>query len=192
MGRYPTPFYHQSWLEFNVGERCLTDGVQNTLREGGATGGGVTQIMQSPGWLALLQEARNDRSTIPTDGRPHGNVRDWRGDAVGRWEGDTLVVETTNFIDKSQFGWAWTRATDTLHLVERFTRVDADTIDYWLTIEDPATFTKPWTMTFQLTKLSVPLIEYACHEGNYGVIHPLSQTRNLEKAAAEAAKKGSK
>ena len=188
-GRYPTPFYHQSWLEFRVGERCITDGVQEGLFGGPA--GGPSQFMQSPGWLVILHEARNDRSTIPTDGRPHGTVRDWRGDAVGRWEGDTLVVETTNFLDKSHYRWGrvWTRATETLRLVERFTRVDANTIEYRLTIEDPATFTKPWTVTFPLTKLSVPLVEYACHEGNYGVMHGLSQTRNLEKAAAEAAKK---
>jgi hypothetical protein len=191
-GRYPTPFFHQSWLQFTMNERCITDGVQGTLV--GGPGGGPSQIMQSPGWLAILQEARNDRRTIPTDGRPHGNVRDWRGDAVGRWEGDTLVVETTNFDDKSHYRWGqvYRSPTKTLRLVERFTRIDAATIDYWLTIEDPATFTKPWTMTFPLTKLSVPLIEYACHEGNYGVMNSLSQTRNLEKAAAEAAKKGRK
>ena len=187
-GRYPTPFFHQSWLEFRTGERCITDGVQGALR--GGPGGGPNQFIQSPGWVAIVQEARNDRRTIPTDGRPHGTVRDWRGDAVGRWEGDSLVIETINFLDKSQYRWGgtWRAATETLRLVERLTRVDADTIDYELTMEDPATFTKPWTMTFPLTKLSVPLIEYACHEGNYGVIHGLSQTRNLEKAAAEAAK----
>ena len=113
---------------------------------------------------------------------------------MGRWEGDTLVVETTSFVDKSHYTWgaSWRRPTETLRLVERFRRVDADTIDYQLTIEDPATFTKPWTLTFPLTKLSVPLIEYACHEGNYGVMHGLAQTRNLEKAVAETAKKESK
>ena len=192
-GRYPRPFFHQSWLDFGMSERCLGDGVQGGLL--GGPGGGPNQIMQSPGTVVILQEARNDRRTIPTDARPHGNIRDWRGDAVGRFEGDTLVVETTNFPDKSHYEWrenTWRRATETLRLVERFTRVDADTIDYWLTIEDPATFTKPWTLMFPLTKLSDPLIEYACHEGNYGMIHPLSQTRNLEKAAADAAKKGLK
>ena len=86
-----------------MNERCITDGVQGSLM--GGPGGGPNQLMQSPGWLAILQEARNDRRTIPTDGRPHGNLRDWRGDAVGRWEGDTLVVETTNFADKSHYRW---------------------------------------------------------------------------------------
>ena len=191
-GRYPTPFFYQSWLQFDESDRCLTDGVQGTIGQG--PGGGPSQLMQSPGILAILAEARNDRRTIPTDGRPHGTVRDWRGDAVGRWEGDTLVVDTTNFADKSHYTWgaSWRRPTETLRLVERFRRVDADTIDYQLTIEDPATFTKPWTLTFPLTKLSVPLIEYACHEGNYGVMHGLAQTRNLEKAVAETAKKESK
>jgi hypothetical protein len=190
-GNYPTEFYYQTWLQFNQHERCITDGVQDTLS--GGPGGGPNQIMQSPGMFVILQEARNDRRTIPTDGRPHDAARDWRGDAVGKWEGDTLVVDTTNFIDESQYIWdrTWKRSTSALHLVERFTRTDRDTIDYKLTIEDPSTFTKPWTMTFPLTKLSVPLVEYACHEGNYGVMHGLSQTRNLEKKAG-AAKTGTK
>lgn len=97
------------------------------------------------------------------------------------------MVETTNFLDKSHYTWdrVWKRATESLRLVERFTRISSDTVDVQMTIEDPATFTKPWSMTFPLTKLSDPLVEYACHEGNYGVIHGLSQTRNLEKAAAK-------
>jgi hypothetical protein len=193
-GRYPTPFFHQSWLEFETEERCLTHGVPGAML--GGNGEGPNQILQSPGYVVILQESFIDRRTIPTDGRPHGNIRTWRGDSVGRWEGDTLVVETINFADKSHYRWAsdklWRSATDTLRLVERFTRVDADTIDYQFTIEDPVKFTRPWTAAVPITKLSVPLLESGCHEGNYATINTLSAVRNLEKAAAEAAKKGKK
>jgi len=193
-GRYPTPFFHQSWLELDTEERCLTHGVPGAML--GGIGDAPNQILQSPGYVVILQESFIDRRTIPTDGRPHGNIRTWRGDAVGRWEGQTLVVETTNFADKSHYRWAagvlWRSATETLRLVERFTRVDADTIDYQFTIEDPVKFTRPWTAAVPITKLSVPLLESACHEGNYATINTLSAVRNLEKAAAEAAKKGGK
>jgi len=190
-GRYPTPFFHQTWLEFDTEERCLTHGVPGAMLAG--AGEGPNQILQSPGYVVILQESFVDRRTIPTDGRPHGNIRSWRGDSVGRWEGDTLVVETINFADKSHYRWAggilWRMATQTLRFVERFTRVDADTLDYQFTLEDPARFTRPWTAVVPLTKLSVALLESGCHEGNYASINTLSGVRNLEKAAAEAAKK---
>jgi len=193
-GRYPTPFFHQTWLELDTEERCLTHGVPGAML--GGPGEGPNQILQSPGYVVILQESFIDRRTIPTDGRPHGNIRTWRGDSVGRWEGHTLVVETTNFADKSHYRWAagvlWRSATETLRLVERFTRVDAETIDYQFTIEDPVKFTRPWTAAVPITKLSVPLLESGCHEGNYATINTLSAVRNLEKAAAEAAKKGKK
>jgi len=191
-GRYPTPFFHQTWLEFDTEERCLTHGVPGAML--GGNGEGPNQILQSPGVVVILQESFIDRRTIPTDGRPHGNIRSWRGDSVGRWEGDTLVVETINFADKSHYRWAagilWRMATQTLRFVERFTRVDTDTIDYQFTLDDPARFTRPWTAVVPITKLSVPLLESWCHEGNYASINTLSGVRNLEKAAAEAAKKG--
>jgi hypothetical protein len=192
-GDYPTRFFHQSWLEQPTDDRCLTHGVPGAML--GGTSAAVNMIVQSPGYVVILQEAINDRRIIPTDGRPHGNIRTWRGDAVGRWEGQTLVVETINFADKSQYAWSayWRMATDTMRLVERITRVDADTIDYQFTIEDPKKFTRPWTAVVPITKLTgVPLLEYACHEGNYASIHTLTAARNVEKAAAEAAKKGRK
>ena len=91
--------------------------------------GGHNRIVQSPGYVTILHEEYRDRRIIPVDGRSHGNVRQWFGDAVGRWEGDTLVVDTTNFLDRTNYEWAsiWTRPSETLHLVERFTRIDADT-----------------------------------------------------------------
>lgn len=191
-GHYPTRFFHQSWLEQSTEDRCLTHGVPGAML--GGTSAAVNMIVQSPGYMVILQEAINDRRTIPTDGRPHGDIRGWRGESVGHWEGDTLVVETINFADKSHYTWdaIWRMATDTMRLVERFTRVDADTIDYQFTIEDPKKFTRPWTAVVPITKLSVPMLEYACHEGNYATIHTLTAARNVEKAAAEAAKKGRK
>jgi hypothetical protein len=193
-GIYPTRFFHQSWLDFDTEDRCLTHGVPGALL--GGTSGAVNMIVQSPGYVVILQEAINDRRTIPTDGRPHGDIRGWRGDSVGHWEGNTLVVDTINFADKSHYRWdsgaIWRMATDTMHLVERFTRVDADTMDYEFTIEDPKKFTRPLKVVVPITNLPVAMIEYACQEGNYAAIHALSENRNLEKAAAKGAKKGQK
>ena len=104
---------------------------------------------------------------------PHGNIRQWFGDAVGRWEGDTLVVDTTNFLDRTNYEWAniWTRPSESLHLVERFKRIDANTMEYTITVEDPTTFTRPWTAVIPISKLSgdTQIYEYACHEGNYAM-----------------------
>jgi hypothetical protein len=136
---------------------------------------------------------------IPLDGRPHlpAEIGQWYGDSRGRWEGKTLVVDTINFTDKAPFRGSFQK----LHLVERFTRVDPDTIDYQFTVDDSTTWTRPWTAAFPLKKLSasggedgvtVPQIfEYACHEGNYGLAGQLRGARVLEKAAEERAKKGS-
>ncbi len=109
--------------------------------------GGHNRIVQSPGYVTILHEEYRDRRIIPVDGRPHGTIRQWFGDAVGHWEGDTLVVDTTNFLDRTNYEWAnvWTRPSETLHLVERFTRISADTIEYRITVEDPTTFATPWT-----------------------------------------------
>jgi hypothetical protein len=121
------------------------------------------------------------------DGRPHGTIRQWFGDAVGRWEGNTLVVDTTNFIGRTNYEWAniWTRPSETLHLVERFTLVSEDTLEYRITIEDPQTFTRPWTAVIPISKLSddTQIYEYACHEGNYAMPNLLRGGR------ADAAKK---
>ena len=109
-------------------------------------------------------------------------IRQWNGDSRGRWEGDTLVVETTNFTNKTNFRGS---AKD-LHLVERFTRVDADTIDYRFTVADPTTWTQPWTARIPLNRNEGPLYEYACHEGNDGLAGILTVNRNLERAESAA------
>ena len=127
----------------------------------------------------------HDARIFPLDGRPHldQSIRLWNGDPRARWEGDTLVVESTNFSPKSEF----MGSSNNLHLVERFTRVDADTLNYEVTVTDPTVWTKPWTALIPLKRTDDPIYEYACHEGNYRSMEgSLKGTRLLE---AEAAKR---
>jgi hypothetical protein len=149
------------------------------------------QIFQNRDHVAIYIEMIHDVRIIPLDGRPHipSAIRQWLGDSRGHWEGDTLVVDTTNFTDKTHF-----RGADrNLHLVERFTRTGADTIQYRFTIDDPTAFTKPWTGEIAMSKASGPIYEYACHEGNYSLTTMLAGARAQEKAEAEeAARKRSK
>jgi hypothetical protein len=121
----------------------------------------------------------HDARIIPTDGRPHlpSNVRQWLGDSRGHWEGDTLVVETTNFTTRTAFRGA----SENMHLVERFKRVDANTIMYEFTVSDPSSFTKPWKGQIPMKKTAEPLLEYACHEGNYAMEGMLGGLRAEEK-----------
>lgn len=173
-----------TWRDIDTGERCHTDGLPGSVWTG--TAGGPQRISQSPGWVVIEGEQFRDRRLVPTDGRPHGTIRHWLGESAGRWEGDTLVVETRNFLDKTAERWlaTWRVPTETMQIVERFTRTDAETILYQLTVEDPAKFTAPWTVEVPLSRLDQPFLEYACHEGNYGVIHTLSGARAREAEAA--------
>ena len=161
----------ESYLDPDTGERCLTDGVTGMMWQG--PNGGHNRIVQSPGYVTILHEEYRDRRVIPVDGRPHGSIRQWFGDAVGRWEGETLVVDTTNFVDRTNYEWAniWTRPSESLHLVERFKRVDPAAIEYTVTVDDPTTFTRAWTAMIPITKLpdDTQIYEYACHEGNYAM-----------------------
>ncbi len=146
------------------------------------------QILQTPGYVVIFIEMIHDVRIIPLDGRPHlpGNIRQWMGDPRGHWEGNTLVVDSTNFTAKNPF-----RGSDrNLHLIERFTRTDPDTILYRFTVDDPTAFTRTWTGEVPLTKTPGPIYEYACHEGNYSMTNILSGARAEDKAAEEAAKKG--
>ena len=142
------------------------------------------EIVQAPGYVAILQEQIHDTRIIPLDGRPHlaATVRQWLGDSRGRWEGDTLVVETTNFTDEAR-GSTFRDATKNMVLVERFRRVDAETIDYQFTVTDPDTWTRPWTVRMPWNKVDGLMYEYACHEGNYGLENTLRSARAAEKAA---------
>jgi hypothetical protein len=144
------------------------------------------QIVQGPGYVAVVQEMIHDVRMIPTDNSPHlaSNIRQWFGDSRGHWEGDTLVVDTTNFTDRTAFRGS----SEKLHVVERFTRTD-DGILYQFTVDDPATWATSWSGEFPMTKIDGPIFEYACQEGNYGMRNNLSGARAEEKKAAQAAGK---
>ena len=137
------------------------------------------QIFQSAGYVAILQEIVHDVRIIPMDRRPHlpASIRQWRGDSRGHWEGNTLVVDTTNFRSKGAF---FSSATESLHVIERFTRTAEDTLLYEFTVEDPATWVKPWTAQLPMLKDPNRIFEFACHEGNYGMPNTLSGARAQE------------
>ena len=167
-----------TWLDRSTFERCITRGMPGAMSPTAYNNN--YRFTQSPGFVAIQIEMLGGARVIPTDGRTHirSNIRQWMGDSVGRWEGDTLVVDTTNFTDKVLYRGA----AENLHLVERFTRVGPGEIDYRVTIEDPTTFSKPWTLAIPYVNTGEDLFEYACHEGNYGMEGILSGAREEEKA----------
>ncbi|HEX4593313.1 MAG TPA: hypothetical protein VH157_03510 [Bryobacteraceae bacterium] len=178
-----------SWLDRNLAERCLTRGAPKL--PGGYNNN--FQIVQSPGYVMITQEMIHEARIIPLDGRPHvdPSIRLWMGDSRGHWEGDTLVVDTTNYNDKiiSNSFNCCPGSGSSLHVVEKFRRVDANNIDYTYTVDDPATYTRPWTASVPMEKTDGPIYEYACHEGNYALQDILAGARAKDKAAAAAQKK---
>jgi hypothetical protein len=163
--------------------RCITNGVP---RLGGNAAGynSYYQIVQGPGYFVLVGEVIHDARVIPLDGRPHlpENIRLWHGDSRGHWEGRTLVVDTTNFSPKSFF----LGSRENLHLVERFTRVSEDTLEYQITVSDDSTWTRPWTSLVRLKQSQEQMYEYACHEGNERtMIDMLKGARIADTPAAE-------
>jgi hypothetical protein len=136
------------------------------------------QIVQAPGSVVIRLENMHETRVIPLDRRPQlgAAIKQWTGDSRGRWEGKTLVVETTNFDSRRRFHGA----TEDLKLVERFTRVDKDTIDYRLTVSDPQTFTQPWTLANSLWRTDEKIYEAGCHEGNIGLAAILAGARAQE------------
>jgi hypothetical protein len=167
----------------NLAERCVTRGAPKL--PGGYNNN--FQIVQTPTYVAIMQEMIHETRIIPLDGRPHlpAGLGQWLGDSRGRWEGDTLVVETTNYHALSAFNscCGCPGTTESLKIVERFRRVDADTIDYRFTVEDPATFTRPFTLEVPMGRMTEPIYEYACHEGNYGLEGILRGARAEERKA---------
>jgi hypothetical protein len=143
------------------------------------------QIVQTPGHVVVARELASAPRVIPTDGGPHlpRNIQQWAGDSRGRWEGDTLVVDTTNFTGRTAFQGS----SAALHVVERFTRVSADRILYRFTVDDPDTWTRPWSAEIPMIAAKGPLFEYACHEGNYGLLGILKGARFAEQKAAPGA-----
>ncbi len=157
--------------------RCISYGVPNLL----AGYNSYFQILQSPDYVVILQELIHDVRVIPLDGRPHlaAGIRQLHGDSRGRWDGDTLVVETSNY---SRMG-SFRGASEDLRVVERFTRVGPEVIEWEITFEDPATWTRPWTVMIPLQSSGDAMFEYACHEGNYAMFDILAGARAQEKAA---------
>jgi hypothetical protein len=161
----------------SLGERCLTFGAPRV----GAGYNSYYQIVQTPGFVAIIHEMGHEVRLIPIDGRPHvgQQLRQWMGDSRGRWEGETLVVETTNFSRKSNF----MGSNEGLQLVERFTRMGPTTIKYEFTVNDPTTWTRQWTAMIPLKHTEDQIYEYACHEGNTGMEGILSGHRVEEQAS---------
>jgi hypothetical protein len=162
-------------------ERCLSFG--NAAPMVSSAYNNNYEIVQTPGFVGIDVEMVHQMRRIPIDNTPHlpSNIRLWVGDSRGHWEGDTLVIDTTNFKGETAFRGA----DENLHLTERLTRVDADTILYRFTVDDPTAFTKPWTGEIPFVKSTGPLFEYACHEGNRGMAGILAGARAEEKEAAE-------
>lgn len=165
---------------FSTGPPMLPAGYNNNVH-----------ILQTPGYVVLAIEMIHDVRVVPVDGRPPlpDHMRQWLGSSRGRWEGDTLIVETTNFTEKigsfSTTSEAWGTGRD-LRLIERFTRLDSDTLQYEFTVEDPAVFVSPFTVRYPMNRSTLPLYEYACHEGNYGLMNILTGARAEDRTPTEA------
>ena len=166
------------YTDRSLTDRCLMGSNSGPPMRPGSYNNNV-QILQIPGYVVLVNEHIHNTRIIPVDGRPHGNVRQWVGDSRGRWDGETLVIETKNFQRETNFAGS---SKDTL-LVERFRRVDPDTLMYEFTIEDPNNYTRSWTVMIPLRRTDGPLFEYACHEGNYGMVGIMAGARNLNTQA---------
>ena len=168
-----------SWTDLDLWDRCITKGFPTVMAPMGYNN--AYEIMQTPDYVLIRYEIIHDLRIIPLDGRAplHDNIRQYWGDSRARWEGNTLVVEVTNFSDKT-FGTqqplgSYRGGGRDMHVVERFTLTDENTIDYRATLEDPRAFTAPWTLGIPLIRdESYVIYEYACHEGNYGLEHILS------------------
>jgi hypothetical protein len=150
--------------DLNSAIRCITPGVPRIGGRYGAGDFGYYEIFQAPGYFVYFSEVMHEARIIPLDGSAHlpANVRSWTGDSRGHWEDKTLVVDTTNFSEKTNF----MGSAENLHLVERFTRVAENEIRYQVTVDDPTTWTRPWTVMVRLYASKEPMYEYACHEGN--------------------------
>lgn len=166
-----------SWTDRSLTERCITWGIPNGMLPQAYNNN--IHIIQTPTTVMILNEMVHDIRVVPLDNRQHvpSNIRQWHGDPRGHWEGNTLVVESTNFSEKTNFRGS----SENLHLVERFTRIAEDSLQYEFTVSDPTTWVSPWTVAFPMTKGDQPIYEFACHEGNHSLRNILSVARNLEK-----------
>jgi hypothetical protein len=187
---YNSAHERDSYEFMSVWDRCITRGAPAGMFPAGYNN--AYQIIQTPGYVVIHSEMIHEARIIPVDGRPHApaQVRQWNGDPRGRWDAKTLVVDTTNYNDRGSI--ATSAATgrirgipqsEALHITERFTRVDADTLNYEFTIEDPMTWTRPWSARIPWTKIDPDeqMYEYACHEDNFDIVHFLTGARAREK-----------
>lgn len=179
-GRRLSAGFADSYTDRSLADRCIMGFNSGPPMVSGAYNNNV-QIFQAPGYVAILNEMVHNARIIPTDGRPHGNIRRWAGDSRGRWEGDTLVVETINFMRETSLAGSSSET----KLIERFTRVDPETVKYEFTVTDPTTYTQPWSVMMPLRKSDSPLYEYACHEGNYGMHGIMAGARANDKASGK-------
>lgn len=184
-----------SYEYMSLWDRCITRGVPGSMFPAGYNN--AYQIVQAPGYVVLMSEMIHNARIVPLDGRPHVSsaIRQWDGDSRGRWEGNTLVIDTVNYNNRSQISTSAAGGrikgitpSEKLHVVERFTRVNADTIRYEVTIDDQSTFTRPWKVSIPMTRdRNYQIYEYACQEGNYAMTDILNGGR-----AEDAAKRESK
>jgi hypothetical protein len=169
-----------SWTDRSLYDRCITRGIPGSMMP--AIYGNSYHIQQGPGFVTITYEMVHDTRVIPLDGRPHldQSIRQYVGDGRGHWEGNTLVIETTNFTDKTPYRGS----SEQLKMIERFMPLGPDTVEWAVTFEDPHTWAKPWTFAMNLTRdATQPPFEYACHEGNYGLRNILEAARAEERAA---------
>ena len=167
--------FADSYTDRSLSDRCLMGFNAGPPMVSSAYNNNV-HILQTPDHVVVFNEMVHNARIIPLDGRAHGTLRQYAGDSRGRWEGDTLVVETTSFLRETSLGGS---SKDT-QLVERFRRVDPDTVTYEFTVEDTNSYTRPWTATMPLRRTDGPLFEYACHEGNIGLGGILAGARNQD------------
>ena len=179
------PQFYTRCIMGNAGGGPLVRGGNPAGAEALGSAGGVTaefQLQQAPGYVVIITESNSDAHIIPLDGRPHvpSKVRSWLGDSRGHWEGDTLVVETTNYNDKTP-GTNYQGSTSSLKLVERFTLVGPKSLWYQYTVSDPNTWTSAWSVDSTVPRIDPPLYEFACHEQNYGVMNVVKGAQVFER-----------
>lgn len=176
--------YAENPEDFTTGERCLVVGNAAVPPLLPVFYNNTVQIVQTPGYVTIVSEMIHDARVIPLDGRPHlpPSIRRWTGDSVGRWDGDSLVVDTTNFSDEVSVRGSGAG----LHVVERFTLRGPDTLIYQFTVDDPGSFTRPWSGTSEMSRTAGPMYEYACHEANYSMTNVLRGARLADKAGTDA------
>ena len=176
-----------TWYDLNLYDRCITRGMPGAMIPGFYNHN--YQILQTPDYVVILVEMIHDARIIPLDGRAHlpSQIGQWMGDSRARWEGDTLVVETTNMTPRGdqRVRYLVHAGSEQARVVERFTRVDADRIDYSFTVTDPLTYASPWTAEIPMVPLGGEIFEYACHEGNYGLENILAGARAAERATEQ-------